>query len=474
MTTTFTQGHALVIGVGADLPNTVDDAQGLADILKDPGRCAYPADQVQVLVRDGAARAPILDGLRRLAERATVDSTVVVYFSGHGYVAEASIGQAYYLMPFGYDLNRLAPTAISGAEFNAALQAIQAQKILVLLDCCHAGGLDDAKAPGLTFTKAPLPPEAASFLARGQGRALIASSRDTELSYAGKPYSAFTLALIEALCGQGAARSDGYVRVADLAVYTGGKVAQRTKERQHPLLNFQQADNFVVAYYAAGDVQAKAVPFKEAEVDVEDEPGAFARLGAGNVLNVNQSGQQVNAPQTNVFGHNSGTITNTSTTQHSTVREGGVHLRGSNLSIGGDVVGRDKITTHHGDSISVGNITDSSGVAIGRGARATVTTTSPTGADLAAVFAALNQQIAARPEEEDVDKQELRDTVARLEQELAEAQKANPKKLDRWVTLLQSLAPELVKGLPTLLATVTGTGGELFKQVVNQVLHRGG
>ena len=36
------------MGMGSeeDLPNTLDDARGLAEILKDPGRCAYPADQV--------------------------------------------------------------------------------------------------------------------------------------------------------------------------------------------------------------------------------------------------------------------------------------------------------------------------------------------------------------------------------------------------------------------------------------------
>ena len=41
---TFERGYALVVGVGADLPSTVDDARGLADILKDPARSAYPLD----------------------------------------------------------------------------------------------------------------------------------------------------------------------------------------------------------------------------------------------------------------------------------------------------------------------------------------------------------------------------------------------------------------------------------------------
>ncbi|MCP4696812.1 MAG: hypothetical protein GY862_08175 [Gammaproteobacteria bacterium] len=44
-----TQGHALIVGAGADLKCTADDAKGLATILKDEERCAYPAGQVQLL-----------------------------------------------------------------------------------------------------------------------------------------------------------------------------------------------------------------------------------------------------------------------------------------------------------------------------------------------------------------------------------------------------------------------------------------
>ena len=37
----FSKGHALIVGVGADLPNTVNDAIGLAEILTDPDRCKH-------------------------------------------------------------------------------------------------------------------------------------------------------------------------------------------------------------------------------------------------------------------------------------------------------------------------------------------------------------------------------------------------------------------------------------------------
>src|SRR5205807_10359115 len=36
------------------------------------------------------------------------------------------------------DLDR---TAVSGDEFTAALRAIRARKVLVIFDCCHAGGV---------------------------------------------------------------------------------------------------------------------------------------------------------------------------------------------------------------------------------------------------------------------------------------------------------------------------------------------
>jgi Caspase domain len=307
MSKLFTDGHACIIGVGGDLPNTVDDAIGFAQILNDPERCAYPVEQVSLLTKEHAKRKDILAALDRLAQSTTPDSTAIIYFSGHGYQVESPMGEAYYLMPFGYDVNKLHKTAISGAEFTAKLKAIPAKKLLVLLDCCHAGGLGDTKNLGYTAVKAPLPPEAQALLAEGKGRVVIASSTSDELSFAGKPYSAFILALIESLAGKGVSQKDGYVRVADLALYAREVVPQRTRDRQHPILNFEQADNFVLAYYAGGETEPKGVPF-DVEPKIEPEPGEFDRqiinIAGDNVAgdkilgdkimgnkNVNQSGK---------------------------------------------------------------------------------------------------------------------------------------------------------------------------------------
>jgi hypothetical protein len=276
MSELFTQGHACIIGVGGDLPNTVDDAIGFAKILQDPERCAYPVAQVSLLTKEEAKRDNILAALDQLAQSTTPDATVIVYFSGHGYQVSSSMGTAYYLMAFGYDQNQLYSTAISGTEFATKLQAIPAKKLLVLLDCCHAGGLDDTEKIGLTAEKAPLPPEAQALLAEGKGRVFIASSKADEKSLAGKPYSAFTLALIESLAGKGASQQDGYVRVADVALYAREVVPKWTGNRQHPILNFEQADNFVLAYYAGGEMEPKGLPFA-GEPEIESEAGELNR-----------------------------------------------------------------------------------------------------------------------------------------------------------------------------------------------------
>ena len=130
----FNQGHALIVGAGGDLPMTVKDAEQISAMLLDENHCAYLPAQVNLLTGAAANRQAILRGLRRLAD-AGPDATAVVYFSGHGIETPG-----YYLIPFGYDLRTLESTTISGTEFSAALQAIPARKLLVLLDCCHAGG----------------------------------------------------------------------------------------------------------------------------------------------------------------------------------------------------------------------------------------------------------------------------------------------------------------------------------------------
>ncbi len=291
----FGNAHALVVGVGADLPGTVDDATALRDILVDPDRCGYKWDNVCLLTSQAATRDAILQAMDALAGTADADSSVVVYFSGHGSRSMVAGGECYHLMPYGYDVAALDDTCIGGDEFTRRLALIRSKKLLLLLDCCHAGGFSLQKTPWLQ--KSPLPaPE--QILSRGAGRVVIASSRADELSLAGSPYSVFTLALLEALSGSGASTKDGLVYASDLALYTHAMVKKRTSDRQSPILNFSEADNFAVAWYAGGATEPKAPPVPET-ARIEDgtggmspvQPGIFVQPGwtVGNVINISGS-----------------------------------------------------------------------------------------------------------------------------------------------------------------------------------------
>jgi len=311
----FAQGHALIVGVGGadDLPDTVNDAKAIAGILGNPGRCAYPKGQVKLLTGAKARRAAVLKGLEELA-KVPSDSSVVIFFSGHGEQVGRGKKATYYLMPHAYDVDRLEQTAISGAEFSARLSDIKATRMLVLLDCCHAGGFGGAQAlpqgaksvTKAPFKKAAMPPEATKIFTNREGRVLIASSTGSELSYAGKPYSVFTTALIAALCGKGAAKEDGYVRVMDLALYSREAVVKLTADEQHPTMDFERADNFVVAYYAGGEKKAKGLPASMKEISVETSPGS-ARFTQNDWIN--------HGDVTNVYGDQKNRYDNRTTIQ---------------------------------------------------------------------------------------------------------------------------------------------------------------
>jgi hypothetical protein len=326
----FTHGHGLIVGVGADLPNTIEDAKGIANILCDKDRCAYPSEQVILLTGQNAKRNGILDGFKKLSKSIDAKSTAIVYFSGHGYRVRSGNTSKYFLLPHGYELDHLTETGISGEEFSSVLKDIAAQKVLVLLDCCHAAGVDQTKSPGLVLEKAAMPPEAEQTLAGGKGRMLIASSQADQVSFAGKPYSAFTLALIEALTGSGANDENGFVRVADLAMYTSWRVAQRTRQRQLPVMRWSdQTDNFNVAYYAAGGFQPKGAPF-DTPTEVEPEPGAWSRHTEQLAGLEGSRGDGASDRQTTFFNINN------EVGGHLVQSSGPIDLRGADLRIGGN------------------------------------------------------------------------------------------------------------------------------------------
>jgi len=125
------------------------------------------------------------------------------------------------------------------------------------------------------------------------------------------------------------------------------------------------------------------------------------------------------------------------------VKTGGGDFTGRDRIVHGDVVGGDKVAGDKvgGDQIQAGDISGT-GIAIGRGARASVTQ-GVSGNDVAALFAAIKQQIDARPEDPNIEKDELHELVQNIEQENTKGEQANPNKVERWLRTLASMADDI-------------------------------
>ena len=247
--------YALIVGIAdylyvTRLPATVrNDARDVRNLLVDPRYCGYPPDHVTLLLDGEATRQAIVNSLSDLAACAHPASGFLVYISSHGgrVVSGAFAGE--YILPVDTVLacdEDLALTAISGAEFTAALKAIPARKVLVIFDCCHAGGIGQPKDVPGSLIKAGLPDSYYGRLAAGRGRAILSSSRDTEFSYVlpAAANSLFTQHLLAGLKG-GVSSEDGLVRVFDLFEYVQPRVTS-DQPNQHPVFKADLEENFPV------------------------------------------------------------------------------------------------------------------------------------------------------------------------------------------------------------------------------------
>jgi hypothetical protein len=252
--------HALVIGVSQyrhiqPLPS-VADAEDLAGVLRDPAACGYDPASVTLLQESDATREQILDELDRLGRTAGPDATALVYFSGHG---GSWPGGDSYLMPIEGEWgssDRLEATAISSRLLGDKLAAIRAERLLVILDSCHAAGLAQprgarpARSTGSAANEGWVPALADSALGRlatGRGRAVMAAAGSDGSSYvlAGARHGLFTEHLIAGLRGA-AGGSDGVVRVLDLYHHVQRNVVARFPA-QRPVLKAEMEDNYAVA-----------------------------------------------------------------------------------------------------------------------------------------------------------------------------------------------------------------------------------
>lgn len=337
----FEHGYALLIGVddnltpGLRLPDVGKDLAALAPVLAHPDRCAYPPDQIKVIQGKDATWAGILDGLAWLRKQLASDSnaTAVIYYSGHGYRDMETEPPRYYLAPYDTQESHLPLSLLPATDFAREIGALNPRRLLVLLDCCHAGGIGikalsnaelcPAAPPTGSLFAATMAGSAIQQLGAGSGRAILCSAQEDQLSYlrSDGQMSLFTYHLVEALTGH--AQPDGgagEVLVSDVLSYVYRRVpasAQALGCIQTPA--FELSGNFPIALVLGGRGMGKG---ESAPDPLAPLPTIQQSINTGSTVLAQGTGAVATGPRgVSVGGSLSGSIIVTG--DHSQVNRGG-------------------------------------------------------------------------------------------------------------------------------------------------------
>jgi Effector-associated domain 11/Caspase domain len=240
--------HALLIGIGqrADdskaIAVTATDATRLAEELEK--RCGYNANKIRALVGAKAGKTAILRELDSLIKKTTEQKAnlVILFYSGHAVVRN---GQ-FYLVSADVENDYLEDSALLGTKFLDKINLIQANAVLLLLNCCHAGAVGES---------VDIPFEKSAFISQ-PNRAILTACTKSEKAFVSTPLSVFTYSLLSGLAGECIKQEQkAKVTLFDLAMYVRENVAAISKGKQHPELSVLKevaTTNFEIVDYSKG------------------------------------------------------------------------------------------------------------------------------------------------------------------------------------------------------------------------------
>jgi hypothetical protein len=252
---------ALIVGVGAragqndaNMHISANDADYIDHVVKT--FLSLPPENVTKKTNQDAGTEAVLKALDDLIgeTKERPADLVIIYFSGHG----CQIRDTYYLVCNDTENNNVSGKAIEGSVFVAKLNEINAAKMIILLDCCHA--------QGMTETPAAIPFDKNTLISR-HNRVVITACGREQVSYLSEPVSLFTYALIEGLLGHCFTSGDTDIKIFQLALYIRERTSTLSEQLLKPyepqkmqleVLPDSRTSNFIIVTYPNG--QSKKMP----------------------------------------------------------------------------------------------------------------------------------------------------------------------------------------------------------------------
>ena len=246
---------AVVIGISRyanggskfpDLQFADRDASEFYRFLMSPAGGEFPKEHIRLLTNADAPGAAIRNALFTFLKDAEEDDLVIIYFSGDG-APDPTRPDNLYLLPHDVDVGNIAATGFPMWDLEKVLyQTLKAQRVIVLVDACHSGGV------GIATGEKGIGLQEQAYLYNlyykrlgntSPGRVILSSSAGDEVSREGSKWDrhgVFTWALLKGLQGEadglGGKPKDGVVSTFELVQYVTKTVADETKGEQHPFL----------------------------------------------------------------------------------------------------------------------------------------------------------------------------------------------------------------------------------------------
>jgi uncharacterized caspase-like protein len=225
--------YAIVIGIEnyrQKLPKAdfaIADARTMTEyLIKVMG---YPEEDVITITNEHATKSDFEKYFERwLSNNVEKNSTVFIYFSGHG-APNTKIGDAY-LVPYDGDPSFIAETGYSLKRMYDALGKLPAKEIIVALDSCFSGaGGRSVIAKGAR----PLVMNLQSNMALSRNMTVLSASSGEQISstYEEKGHGLFTYFLLKGIKDEDVVRQDGSIKMDDLFGYIKPQVERIARKQ---------------------------------------------------------------------------------------------------------------------------------------------------------------------------------------------------------------------------------------------------
>jgi len=241
---------ALVIGISnyqdtriPSLRYAAFDARLFYDWLISPEGGKYAPARVKLLIDHEATLMNIKAALFKWLKQSIKEDVVTIYFAGHGSPDSPDSPNNLFLLPYDAQYDDVAATGFAMWDIGTAIKRfIEAEKVIVIADACHAGGVgrafDIARRTGRAIKVNPISSGLQNLSKIGDGVCVISASDDRQFSQEGRHWGGghgvFTYFLLKSLKGKADYNMDRNVTLGELIPYLSEKVRRATKNAQSP------------------------------------------------------------------------------------------------------------------------------------------------------------------------------------------------------------------------------------------------